>query len=166
MKLMNFRRLDPQYTTDGKTGLVRGGKEEEQVWSEFADDPDHCRDVANATVASLDDPEVNWGDADHYDQDVHEVSEGRLLTRQHMYRERDRKLVKAKLKEVEKKYGRLACEVCRFDFRERYGERGNGFIECHHTKPIATAAPLWPRAVQRAQRIRTRPCSHKSSRSD
>jgi hypothetical protein len=25
----------------------------------------------------------------------------------------------------------LACEACGFDFRERYGERGEGFIECH-----------------------------------
>jgi 5-methylcytosine-specific restriction protein A len=28
--------------------------------------------------------------------------------------------------------GRLECEVCGFDFFETYGERGNGFAECHH----------------------------------
>lgn len=35
MKLMNFRSLDPNYTVDGKIGLERGGKLEEEVWSEF-----------------------------------------------------------------------------------------------------------------------------------
>jgi len=34
--------------------------------------------------------------------------------------------------------GRLACEVCEFDFSIAYGNRGSGFIECHHTKPLAT----------------------------
>jgi len=39
MKMMNFRRFDPNYTADGKVGLTRGNKEEESVWNEFADDP-------------------------------------------------------------------------------------------------------------------------------
>ena len=34
-------------------------------------------------------------------------------------------------------HGRLFCEVCGFDFREKYGERGDDFIEAHHIKPIA-----------------------------
>jgi len=28
--------------------------------------------------------------------------------------------------------------VCEFDFSIAYGNRGLGFIECHHTKPLAT----------------------------
>lgn len=39
MKMMNFRRFDPNYTTEGKVGLTRGNKEEESVWAEFAKDP-------------------------------------------------------------------------------------------------------------------------------
>lgn len=27
---------------------------------------------------------------------------------------------------------------CGFDFAERYGERGHGFIECYHTQPVHT----------------------------
>ncbi|WP_394342507.1 HNH endonuclease [Taibaiella helva] len=34
--------------------------------------------------------------------------------------------------------GRLACEVCGFDFFQTYGPLGADFIECHHTKPLAT----------------------------
>jgi predicted HNH restriction endonuclease/predicted RNA-binding protein with PUA-like domain len=39
MKMMNFRRFDPEYTADGKVGLVRGNKLEEAVWNEFAGNP-------------------------------------------------------------------------------------------------------------------------------
>jgi predicted HNH restriction endonuclease/predicted RNA-binding protein with PUA-like domain len=39
MELMNFRRFDPEYTADGKVGLMRGNKLEESVWNEFAGNP-------------------------------------------------------------------------------------------------------------------------------
>jgi hypothetical protein len=32
-------------------------------------------------------------------------------------------------------------EVCHFDFAGRYGDRGKGFIECHHTKPLSDIRP-------------------------
>jgi len=32
----------------------------------------------------------------------------------------------------------LACEACEFDFATFYGKRGYGFLECHHTKPVAS----------------------------
>jgi 5-methylcytosine-specific restriction protein A len=31
--------------------------------------------------------------------------------------------------------GSLVCEVCKFDFAQQYGERGQGYIECHHVEP-------------------------------
>lgn len=39
MKMMNFRRWDPDYVSGGKVGLERGNKQEEPLWYEFADDP-------------------------------------------------------------------------------------------------------------------------------
>jgi predicted HNH restriction endonuclease len=39
MKMMNFRRFDPQYVGGGKVGLERGNKLEGPVWSEFEDKP-------------------------------------------------------------------------------------------------------------------------------
>ncbi len=30
------------------------------------------------------------------------------------------------------------CMVCGFDFQKKYGDRGNGFIEVHHKKPVST----------------------------
>jgi 5-methylcytosine-specific restriction enzyme A len=37
MKLANFARLDPAYPG---TGLTRGGRRDEEVWTRFHDDPD------------------------------------------------------------------------------------------------------------------------------
>lgn len=34
--------------------------------------------------------------------------------------------------------GMLRCAVCSFDFQETYGERGAGYMEIHHRKPIFT----------------------------
>ncbi len=39
MKMLNFRRFDPEFTSEGKTGLTRGNKEEEPVWNDYASDP-------------------------------------------------------------------------------------------------------------------------------
>lgn len=32
----------------------------------------------------------------------------------------------------------LKCKVCGFDFEKVYGNRGRGFIEIHHCKPLST----------------------------
>jgi 5-methylcytosine-specific restriction protein A len=139
MKLMNFRRLDPQYTVNGRTGLGRGARAEEEVWAAVAQDPFRCQQVAEAIVRTLDDPEAEliWLGPD-IDDGVQEAAEGRVLTRKHLVRERSRKLVESKLKQAMKKHGRLICEACDFDFVIHYGNRGIGFIECHHTKPVTT----------------------------
>src|SRR6476660_7345680 len=39
MKVMNFRRFDPTYISQGKKGLQRGGKLEQEVWDRFASEP-------------------------------------------------------------------------------------------------------------------------------
>ena len=53
MKLMNFRRLDPEFIQDGKVGLERGGKLEETVWAEFAHDPAKCFKTAKKIMQDL-----------------------------------------------------------------------------------------------------------------
>jgi 5-methylcytosine-specific restriction protein A len=140
MKLMNFRRLDPQYTEDGKVGLTRGGRGDEEVWREFANDPVRCSKVARAI---LDVATSDLADASVEDEedDLQEAPEGRLLTRLHRLRERSAALSKAKKKKVLAATGALKCDVCDFDFYATYGDRGQGFIECHHTKPVETLRP-------------------------
>jgi predicted HNH restriction endonuclease len=33
--------------------------------------------------------------------------------------------------------GHCSCEICDFDFEEKYGDLGKGFIECHHLIPLS-----------------------------
>ena len=139
MKLMNFRRFDPNY--DGK-GLERGGKQDEVVWDTFANDPAKLAKVS-ASIRSF----VDTGEAEatflapDVEEEEEEASEGRLLTRTHRVRERDPSIVRKKKQRVLEEHGRIACIACGFDFEQAYGSRGNGYIECHHTKPLSELAP-------------------------
>lgn len=50
MKMMNFRRVDPSYTAEGRVGLDRGSNLEVEVWNQFA----HDRDALHEAVAGID----------------------------------------------------------------------------------------------------------------
>jgi predicted HNH restriction endonuclease len=63
--------------------------------------------------------------------------EGKKLLKLHITRERNSSLVTEKKRLVKLEFGTLACSVCSFDFGCQYGEHGDGFIECHHTKPLS-----------------------------
>lgn len=52
--------------------------------------------------------------------------------------ERSRQNRDAAIRARLKKGLRLCCEACGFDFEKIYGERGKGFIEVHHNKPLHT----------------------------
>ena len=133
MKLMNLRRFDRSY--EGK-GLKRGGSEEEHVWNEFADDPVRLENVVNQIISHIQSDD-ELPPAEVIPDDEEEGEEGQVLSRVHRYRERDTRLVKKKKSQFLKKHGLLFCECCGFDFSAKYGERGDGFIECHHTKPVS-----------------------------
>jgi 5-methylcytosine-specific restriction protein A len=137
MKMGNFVALDP--SQDGR-GLPRHGKLDEEVWAEYSGDPARLRSTAEAILGNLQllDPGVVI--ADEFDSDE-DAPEGRILTREHRVRERSKVLVTRKKKQALKATGCLTCEVCDFDFSGRYGARGEGFIECHHTQPVQSLTP-------------------------
>lgn len=143
MKLLNFRANDPAYIQTGRVGLSRGNKLEKELWDEFAHDLPRLKVVAASIRAWLDGADEAYDAASNANDEpeIAEASEGRILTRLHRYRERDRSIIKRKKDSVHKAHGRLFCEACSFDFLETYGERGAGFIECHHTKPISEMSP-------------------------
>ena len=137
MKLMNFRRFDPN--SNGK-GLERGGKQEEVVWNLYADHKDELAKAANAIRqhVSVDLLEVA---SSGIDDEFQEADEGRILTRVHTSRERSGKIVEKKKSLFFKEHGATFCEACGFDFERHYGSRGSGFVECHHTKPVSELLP-------------------------
>lgn len=70
--------------------------------------------------------------------------EGRQRLILHRRRERRPRIVRAKKRAVYLATGRLSCEVCDFDFAVTYGERGDGFAECHHCVPLAVLDGVTP----------------------
>lgn len=134
MKLMNFRRFDPQATGEG---LQRGNADEQVVWDLYAGDPQKLAAVADAIRSAIDSPLPLAPAAD--DEDEYEAAEGGLLTRLHRTYERDRKLV-SKRKAQAEKLGAITCEACGFDFGARYGAHGAGYMEAHHRQPVHTLA--------------------------
>ena len=144
LKLSNFLAIDPQYS--GK-GMQAYSKLDKEVFEEFANNRQRLHTIAlqikeviyneplRQSLVQIDNDESSEQDA---------VQEGQVLYRLHKYRERNAAIVAAKKKSVLKATGVLACEVCAFDFFRTYGNIGFGFIECHHTQPLAyypTAAP-------------------------
>ncbi len=130
MKLMNFRRLDPDQ--QGR-GLAGGGKQEEDIWAIFSNDLPRLRSTAAAITAAI--KATDDDDTGTNAEEGEEAEEGQVLTRQHRFRERNRTIVERRKAKAIREHGRLHCEACNFDFSVNYGERGSGFIECHHTLP-------------------------------
>src|ERR1700761_8334787 len=68
-----------------------------------------------------------------------EAIERRLLFRLHALCERDPEIIRRKKEAELERLGRLACEVCAFDFAATYGQLGEGFIDCHHRLPLSSS---------------------------
>lgn len=79
-------------------------------------------------------------DDDHADEFYADTgrSEGTRVLRQHLVIERNRGLVSDAKRRWRSQDPLLRCEVCRMSFRERYGERGDQFIEAHHRAPLSS----------------------------
>ena len=132
LKVSNFVAIDPAAET---AGMSRGGRGDQEVWDEFAADPDRTAAVATAIRANL--AALTPEEANAADDDIADAPEDRLLTRVHLVRERSHKLVKTKKERVLAEHSALACEACGFDFHAFYGELGAGFAECHHTVAVS-----------------------------
>ncbi|MFP9128863.1 HNH endonuclease [Niallia sp. BSM11] len=64
--------------------------------------------------------------------------EGKKMLRQHIYKERNPKVIRLAKDKFKKEHnGRLFCEICKFDFFKIYGEIGEEFIEGQHTIPVS-----------------------------
>lgn len=134
MKLMNFSAIDPSYK--GK-GLNKGGKLEKIIWDEFADKPKYLSDAADRIKSILSSDAFVSSSYHFEDPDEEDFPEGKILYRCHKEQERNQRLVKKAKETAFKKHGRLQCQICGFDFAEKYGRHGLGYIECHHIIPVS-----------------------------
>jgi 5-methylcytosine-specific restriction protein A len=130
MKLANFQALDPTYEGTGLDATSIGDRE---IWAEFHDNPSLLATLAASIRAGSTSTAAETAEDGEDD-----ALEGRILTRVHRSRERNQKLVeKRKAQRREECDGALKCEACDFDFVVKYGNRGDGFAECHHKIPLA-----------------------------
>ena len=132
-KLSNLANFDPEYT--GKP--THGNRLDGEVYQAWGDRPADLNQVVIAIKAGQ--TSNLFPEAPEPDEEEVEAPEGRLLYRHHRVRERSSRLKKKKIEATLKTHGKIACEACGFDFGEVYGERGEGFIECHHVKPLHEA---------------------------
>jgi 5-methylcytosine-specific restriction enzyme A len=138
MKVSNFVSINPAEET---RGMSRGGRGDGVVFDEFWDDPARLEATAQAIRANMTAIAPDPDPVGDEDDDTAEAIEGEILTRRHKTRERNRRLRERKKAEALAATGRLECEGCGFDFAARYGERGDGYIECHHTVPLSDLRP-------------------------
>jgi 5-methylcytosine-specific restriction enzyme A len=137
LKLSNFLAIDPSYS--GK-GMESYSKLDEAIFNEFVDDKSKLKQIADQIKKTVTNIEITNSLNNITDDDIDEderVKEGRVLYKLHKYRERNTIITKKKKQNHFKKYGCIKCEVCGFDFKEKYGEIGDGFIECHHRIPLS-----------------------------
>jgi 5-methylcytosine-specific restriction enzyme A len=114
---------------------TNGGRLTAEVVADFISKPDVMHALAASLRASLAEGEPPALPRDVGYENESEM-EGRYLLRLHAYRERNPALRRKKIASVRAHGGSLACEVCNFDFAQQYGERGQGYIECHHVEPL------------------------------
>jgi 5-methylcytosine-specific restriction protein A len=137
MKLMNFKALDPEYM--GK-GLASGSRKDKEVFEAYGSDGTSLAEAALAIKGGIKSTEM-IPTVDEPEDILFEAVEGKLLVRTHRTRERNAAIIKKKKEAAYNATGQLVCEACGFDFKARYGERGDGFIECHHTSPVSQLKP-------------------------
>lgn len=71
---------------------------------------------------------------DATDPEAEAFPEGELSYRHHIARERSARLVRLRKRQAR---GDLRCQACGFDFATVYGPLGEGYIECHHVRPVS-----------------------------
>lgn len=141
MKLMNFQEIDLIYTADDRRPLSQERKDDQEVWDMFAARIAYLDGVVASLSAIIEVGRLDVAVDGSDEPEIEDCEEGRLLTRMHRYRERNRKLV-ADFKALSlKKHGRLHCGGCDGDFAIKYGAMSDRLIDVHHTKPIHTMMP-------------------------
>lgn len=134
LKLSNFKAIDPNF--DGK-GMSGYSKKDKEVFFEFAGKDEDLHTIASQIKLAISDKDINCQLSQIEDDEDYSAKEGKVIYKLHKLRERDRKINSKKKAQYFKKYRKLDCEVCGFDFYEAYGDLGKGFIEAHHRVPLS-----------------------------
>lgn len=137
LKLGNFMAIDPEYS--GK-GMSRSSKLDKEVFNEFINDRSELHTIATQIRQTISDSDLGLKlyqiEKDELPETM--VREGEVIYRLHKHIERSNKIVQIKKQRHLDRFDKLDCEVCTFDFFNKYGDLGYGYIECHHRQPLST----------------------------
>lgn len=125
---------DPEWTYLG-IGKVMGYSDSQLVYDKDGAETT-CLGFELNCKDSITDPTFINNFDNTFEEGIPDVKEGKEKYVRHKTRERSAEIVKKKKREFQQKHGKLFCEVCHFDFNDTYGDRGDGFIECHHNIPL------------------------------
>jgi 5-methylcytosine-specific restriction protein A len=115
---------------------TNGSYLDREVLADFLARPEEMRAKAAAIRAVFAEGELPPLVVSDVDLDEIAAEEGGVLLRQHLRRERNQQLRRAKIAAVRSAGLAIACEVCGFEFERVYGDRGRDYIECHHRTPL------------------------------
>lgn len=117
---------------------TNGSHIDREVLAAFLADPEgmsvRARAIEASILAAADGRPADSGDV-YFEEDATSV-EGRVIQAFQRRYERDPRLREVKLASVRVAGHPIACEACKFDFGEFYGEHGSGYIEVHHVIPL------------------------------
>ncbi len=139
-KVMNFRALDPRVPGMGQTNT---GQPTKDIWNEFWTGSEIDTKALAAAIGSAMEPGTTPASQEALESEVEHTApeysaEGRKRLVIHFRIERNRKVVADAKAKWFNANPNLPCCVCGMSFRETYGDIGEGYIEAHHTEPIAT----------------------------
>lgn len=117
-------------------GLQNTSRMDQEVWDEFGSDVNSLRKFCDGIRSGVEvlkaEPETEE------DEEESEFKEGRVLTKLHKTRERNKSLRKKLINKL-KKSNELNCEMCGVEPKANLGEFGLRMFECHHIIPISEA---------------------------
>lgn len=116
-------------------GLQNVSRMDREIWNEFKGSPAEVARLADLIRSGIAAEPAQ--DADAPEEDI-EFYEGRLLTRAHLRRERDRRL-RAELLRRRREKDAVACDLCGHRHLEVAPDFRDAAFEAHHVVPIAVA---------------------------
>lgn len=134
LRISNFIGMDNRLPN--KKGLDRKANLVLETWNEFENNFSELEKEAKKIFLMLETTQSHKKEIKEKLYEIH-VREGGMRLFFHKRRERKPKIVSNKKKKTLKEKGFLSCEVCEFNFLEKYGKHGENFIECHHNKPLS-----------------------------
>lgn len=129
LKLANFKRFDPQYT--GK-GMKSGSKLDGAIWNEFVNDRNGLKREAEKIRTRIKHQTLISTSIENIPDEQKIRTEGGMKVFISKRVERN-----VKLRNQAIAIHGTCCMACDFDFGQKYGAWGEGFIEVHHLIPLS-----------------------------